>query len=34
VQITHEARYERPHYSWDDELYLSWDPDDGVVLTS
>jgi putrescine transport system ATP-binding protein len=34
VQITHEARHARPHYSWDDELYLSWDPDDGVVLTS
>jgi putrescine transport system ATP-binding protein len=34
VQITHEARHVRPHYSWDDELYLSWDPDDGVVLTS
>ncbi len=34
VQITHEARYSRPHYSWDDELWVSWDPDDGVVLTS
>ncbi|MBC6943258.1 MAG: ABC transporter ATP-binding protein [Xanthomonadales bacterium] len=34
VQITHEARYSRPHYSWDDELWVSWDPDDGVVLTA
>ncbi|MBX3699422.1 MAG: ABC transporter ATP-binding protein [Dokdonella sp.] len=34
IQITHEARYSRPHYSWDDELWLSWDPDDGVVLTA
>lgn len=34
VQITHELRYSRPHYSWEDELYVSFDPCDGLVLTS
>jgi putrescine transport system ATP-binding protein len=34
VQITHEQRYERPHYRWDDEVYVSWDSEDGVLLLS
>lgn len=32
VQITHEQRYERPHYRWEDEVYVSWDSEDGVLL--
>jgi putrescine transport system ATP-binding protein len=32
VQITHEQRYSRPHYRWEDEIYVSWDSEDGVLL--
>ncbi len=32
VQITHEQRYERPHYRWEDEVFVSWDSEDGVLL--
>ena len=34
VQITHEQRYSRPHLSWDDQLFVSWDSADAVLLTS
>ena len=34
VQITHETRYAQPHYRWDDELFLSWDAEDGAVLSA
>ncbi len=34
VQETHAMRSNEPHYEWDDELFLSWEPDAGVLLTS
>jgi len=34
VQITHEQRYSRPHFSWDDQVFVSWDSEDGVLLTA
>jgi len=34
VQETHWQRLAHPHYDWDDELYLSFEPDAGAVLTA
>ncbi len=34
VQETHWQRQAHPHYEWNDELYLVWEPDGGAVLTS
>jgi putrescine transport system ATP-binding protein len=32
VQETHAQRSSEPHYDWDDELYLTWDPASAIVL--